>query len=257
MRFETGDDGKKSNIRSSDDPSARLSVSNGEMAVFQARLKANAAATADCKPVYGDGWSWADAPDIYAKSADFYGKDNVVAQAERGNLETSETFSTPLNGSEIANHAKALGELHRDWWKNEGSKEEIRKCNLYADRVYRDMHVPLPWESAHIPTVHGMKEQLAKSPGWESVYTSGADFSKYKPHPGDFILWDKTIPTIKDGHPYPFSLEHCGVIGNDGVIHYAGSRVDHGYAESNFQSMCASESYGAPSLICRSKHLQS
>jgi hypothetical protein len=48
------------------------------------------------------------------------------------------------SGTDITNHAKALGELHPEWWQNEGAHHEIRKCNLFADRVFRDMAVPLP-----------------------------------------------------------------------------------------------------------------
>lgn len=151
-------------------------------------------------------------------------------------------------GIEIAKHAKALGELHREWWQNEGPNEEIRKCNLYGDRVYRDMKVPLPWDGKSIPNVHGMKTALLKSNDWEVVYTDKQPFDAYRPHSGDFVIWDKVILELH--------LHHCGVVGNVGEIMYAGSGFDHGYTESNFKDMVGAPSYGRPSYIFRSKHLR-
>ncbi len=152
------------------------------------------------------------------------------------------------SGIEIAKHAKALGELHRDWWRNEGINEEVRKCNLYGDRVYRDMKVPLPWTGKAIPNVHGMKAALLKSNDWEVVYTDKKPFDTYKAHSGDFVIWDKKILDM--------SLHHCGVVGGSGEIMYAGSGFDHGYTESNFKDMVGAPSYGRPSFIFRSKHLR-
>lgn len=151
-------------------------------------------------------------------------------------------------GIEIAKHAKALGELHRDWWRNEGPNDEIRKCNLYGDRVYRDLQVPLPWAGKSIPNVHGMKNALLKSDDWEVVYTDNKAFETYKAKSGDFVIWDKVILDM--------SLHHCGVVGNAGEIMYAGSGFDHGYTESNFKDMVGAPSYGRPSYIFRSKHLR-
>jgi len=81
---------------------------------------------------------------------------DVIAQAT-DQVRCGDAVSPVAGGTEIAKHAEALGELHPDWWRNEGKNGEIRKCNTFADRVYRDMDVPLPWDGQHIPTVHGMK----------------------------------------------------------------------------------------------------
>jgi hypothetical protein len=171
--------------------------------------------------------------------------------------DTSKMQSGDLpTGSRIADHAKALGERHPDWWKNEGPHGEIRKCNLFADRVYRDTKVPLPWDGGHIPTVHGMVGQLSKSPDWEAVYTDKKAISDYKPQAGDFALWDKNMNFANyGGTTTHLHLEHSGVIGKEGEIMYAGSSATHGYAESDLKAMSAAATFGPPSVIFRSKHL--
>lgn len=54
-------------------------------------------------------------------------------------------------GAEIARYAHQLGTQHPNWWRNTGKNEEIRKCNLFVDRIYRDMNIPLPWSNKQIP----------------------------------------------------------------------------------------------------------
>jgi hypothetical protein len=78
--------------------------------------------------------------------------------------------------------------------------------------------------------------------------------STYKPQPGDFALWDKTLH-LNLGTSNTMHLEHSGVIGKDGSIMYAGSDVTHGYNESDFKGMCNAPTFTCPSVILRSKHL--
>jgi hypothetical protein len=179
----------------------------------------------------------------------------LLAQFEAAQNPDAQKWKNP-SGVEIANHAKALGELHTQWWQNEGAHHEIRKCNLFADRVFRDMHVPLPWDKTHIPAVHGMVLQLAKSSDWKLIYSDKQSIAHYKPQPGDFILWDKTVSfheyngTITHKH-----LEHSDVIGTEGDILYAGSDVTGGYVASDARGMFSSQAFGQPSVVYRSNHL--
>ena len=157
-------------------------------------------------------------------------------------------------GTDIAKHAHELGQQHPGWWVNEGPHCDIRKCNLFADRVYRDIHVPLPWDLQHIPTVHGMHQQLARSSEWQLVYSAKLPLTNYHPQPGDLALWDKTVHSTLNGRPWSHSLEHCGIIDGNGVICYAGAW--RGYAESDFKEMCSSEAFTGPSAVYRSKHVR-
>ena len=56
-------------------------------------------------------------------------------------------------GADIARHALELSEKHPALWTNAGKHGEIRKCTLFADRVLRDLRLPLPWDATHIPSV--------------------------------------------------------------------------------------------------------
>jgi hypothetical protein len=163
--------------------------------------------------------------------------------------ETTQGKESPLpSGSDIADHAKALGERHPNWWHTEG---KTYKCNLFSDRVYRDMHVPLPWDEKGIPTVHGMHEQLCKSPNWEIIYADKSPLANYKPQPGDLALWDKNFH-FQGEYSH---VEHCGVIGKNGQIMYAGSADTQGYAENDFKSLCRAPFLLEPSVILRPKNL--
>lgn len=95
-----------------------------------------------------------------------------------GILPTHISGITPLK---VAEHAEALGLLHKEIWKTRG---DIHKCNLYGDRVFRDLKLPLPWDSHHIPNVRGMIPQLRESQDWQIVYTADRKFSDYKPVSG-------------------------------------------------------------------------
>jgi hypothetical protein len=165
-----------------------------------------------------------------------------------------------VSGNDIARHAHELGEKHPSMWATErGPHGEIRKCNLFADKACRDLDLPLPWEKGHTPTVHHMKQQLMHSPDWKPVYQTGQPFDSYKPRPGDLAIWDKTISS-----PYHRTdgtvvmqrtpIEHCGIIGTDGEIVYAGSA--RGYAESDFELMSHAVAWGPPSVIFRSLHVK-
>jgi hypothetical protein len=157
---------------------------------------------------------------------------------------------------DVARHAHELGENHPDWWKNEGKDHQIRKCNLFADRVFRDLQIPLPWDGQSTPTVQGMLPKLANSNDWSLVYSDDKPFGTYVPQPGDFALWNKTIVSrTYSGGTLRTPLQHCGIIGTDGEIMYAGSGVTGGYAESDFNLMRAAATYGAPTAIYRSTHL--
>jgi len=161
-------------------------------------------------------------------------------------------------GKDIAKHAHELGERHPDMWVNEqGPHGEIRKCNLFVDRTYRDLGAPLPWGKGHTPTVHVMQQLLSHSRDWETVYRSSQSFNAYKPQAGDLAIWNKTITTpyrrgdgsIEMQHKH---IEHSGIIGTEGEIVYAGSA--RGYAESDFQSMSHAVAWGPPTAIFRPKH---
>jgi len=167
--------------------------------------------------------------------------------------------SKDVRGNDVARHAHELGEKHPAMWKNEGPHGEIRKCNLFADKVFRDLGVSLPWEKGHTPTVHNMKSMLAHSPDWNAIFHTGQNFQSYKPQAGDLAIWDKTIsmPYHRQNGTVVMQrshVEHCGVIGAGGEIVYAGSA--RGYSESDFKAMSHSEAFGAPSFIFRSSHVQ-
>lgn len=158
------------------------------------------------------------------------------------------------SGEEIAKHARLLGESQPSRWLNAG---KIHKCNIFLDRVFRDMKVSLPWDEKHIPRVHNMKKLLsAANQDWEQVYVADKPIEEYKPKQGDIVIWDKKIYSKNyDGTTRVDDLHHCGIIGSGGSILYAGSDATHGYADSDFQQMYKSDTFGKPTIIFRSKHL--
>jgi hypothetical protein len=188
-----------------------------------------------------------------AQTTGLYGQNDLIAQGTDRYQVTASKQPENTSGIEVANHAKALGKQHEDWWRNEGPHGKIRKCNLFADRVFRDLHIQLPWDSKHVPTVHNMIPKLANSSDWLLVYTHKQSQGLYHSQPGDFALWDTTIHSTKYGHPWSYALEHCGIIGNNGAIHYAGSM--EGYREANFKALCSTKTFTYPIVIYRSKHV--
>ena len=170
---------------------------------------------------------------------------------------TREAFNKVPIAEKISLHARALGEKYPDMWKTDFTEHsEIRKCNLFVDKVFRDLGIPLPWGKGQMPAIHGMKEQLGNSPEWRTVYHKGDKFDKYKPQAGDLVIWDKTIYIQhKERKEHVVMqkkvIEHSGVIGADGKIMYAG--LLSGYRESDFNLIAHSVAYGAPTSIYRSK----
>lgn len=166
---------------------------------------------------------------------------------------TNPTPTKMASSQEFSNHARWLGETHPRWWENVG---KIHKCNLFVDRVFRDLKIPLPWDESHIPRVHNMHPKLAASPDWEIVFTGKAKLESYRPQPGDLVIWDKILYDERsDGKRKPIVLMHSAVIADKGSILYAGSDSEHGYADKDFKLMCQSKSFGIPTFIFRSKHL--
>lgn len=181
--------------------------------------------------------------------------DGSVLTARKSERAAS-TSGLEVSSSEVGEYAKKLGEGQRKRWANEGPDKQIRKCNLFADCVFRDLKIPLPWGENQIPLVRNMYSKLVKATDdWELVSSGEKGFSSYVPHPGDLVIWDKSKSFTANGVRKTERLHHCGVMGNSGLIHYAGSRVEGGYTDSSFNLMAQSETYGKPTFIFRSKHV--
>ncbi len=127
--------------------------------------------------------------------------------------------SQKITALKVAEHAEALGKLHTDWWKTQG---DIHKCNLYGDRVYRDLKLPLPWDSNPVPSTRVMIPKLRESNDWQIVFTADKNFTAYKPLPGDFVFWNKVQRIQNQNHGrveitqlrsanYHFSFEACSI----------------------------------------------
>lgn len=178
------------------------------------------------------------------------------------NLKTDQkhALNKTITAEKLSEHTHQLGENNPKMWANEGPHGEIRKCNLFADKVFRDSKIPLPWDTKNIPAVKDMIKLLSSSPNWEIAYTDQMPLGNYNPKPGDLAMWAKDT-----WHQYKaqngqllkqhYHLEHCGIIGIDNEIMYAGSGQRNGYAESDFNLMVKAPTYGPPTIIFRSKHL--
>jgi hypothetical protein len=174
----------------------------------------------------------------------------------RNNREVNLPKPIFVSKTAVGDYAQELGEGQRRRWANEGPDKKIRKCNLYADCVFRDLKIPLPWEEGETPLVKNMYSKLMKATSdWELVSSGERAFANYVPQPGDLVIWDKTVSSTINGRRISDRLHHCGVMGNSGLIHYAGSGVEGGYTDSIFKLMVDSAAYGKPTFIFRSKHV--
>lgn len=252
MGFETNDNGEGSGIRPPGDASARLSLSNSEMAAFQAQSKTSATDSAGSKPVYGNGWSWADAPDIYAKSADFYGKENVIAQAperQKPLKETDPSFMPDVSMSKVLDGAKHLGADPHRW--QEDTKPLGPKCNSYIDAVMKESGMPRPWGDNGAPLCAEMQEKLSKDPRYTAIWST--DYSNYDVAYKNWASFDK-----KPGRIYLWNtnrVTHGAISGQNNDLYYAGADAHdtHGFRHKPSDYVTgtakAPTNYGPPSVV--------
>jgi hypothetical protein len=169
----------------------------------------------------------------------------------------SNTSNDFIQSGNCCNNAEKLGHNPHRW-----ESTTTGKCNAFVDAVYCKVHIPLPWDEAHVPDCHGMREALDKEcqkphSHWHKVYVydsvHGTDsdnrFEKYHPKNGDIILWD--------GRFGDQQVQHSGIAVEPYDIKYAGARDEkgkppkHGIGKTGIENFTQHKPYGSPTAVYR------
>lgn len=187
----------------------------------------------------------------FGSMVDLYGRDNLLAQGPASLEQASARFGMPAG--KIADVAYKLGHEQPRRWQD--APDGPGKCNIFLDTVLRSSGVKLPWAADKIPSVHTMRLQLEADKAHFDCYKfepGRTDKAMQQMQPGDIVIWDQT--NHYQGLDYP--LQHCGVMGRDGIIHYAGSKETNGYNFRPLNDFTSSPFYGSPIAVFRPKNLK-
>lgn len=184
-----------------------------------------------------------------AKILDFGTAENLYGKE----LLAAKPIKKGASADHLADLAAKLGKAHPRQWHD--SQDGPGKCNLYLDSVLRAGRIELPWTADEIPSVHNMRLKLEADKAHFDTYHFDAGNSKKdiaQLAPGDIVIWDQVNHTR--GKDYP--VQHCGIMGKNGIIHFAGSRYTNGYEARPLVDFTRSDLYGLPLSIIRPKHLK-